>query len=222
MGARRLIDNAIKVKMEALKACQSGAYTTAQAQQMFDGVFAVGDYKGYAAILDLDALVKQPLVLAEQLHILGILDGREEDYDLQTVTIPLGTVAAASVFGQLTVPSDEVWYVNDVRMTLPADQGGSPTANWHCSLWTDRAVTPSAYGQPFHAAGVNFTPGGGVQDDEFSPPANWWAAGNKPVLLRLPGGAVLTMVVVNAGAVATAAMASTLQVFGFVGKPLVD
>lgn len=225
MGKDRVInkDPSFEEAMDkVVKGLQAGSYTVAQVQQMFPGSIPIGDYKGYGALWDIDKAVKQPLVLAEQLHILGILDGREEDYDLQTVTIPNASAANAQVSGSLTVPSGEVWYVNAIETVLPADAGGSPTANWHCSLWTDRAATPSTYGQPFHAAAFNFGPGGGTQWDEFTSPANWWAATNKPMLLRLPAGTVITLVVTNAGAVATAQMDCTLQLFGFIGKPLVD
>jgi len=217
MGDQKLVDKIIH-PLGGVSALQG--LTWAQAQAAFNGIFLIGKYKGAPASLDITTLV-EPLVLAEQLHILGILNGREEDYDLQTVSIPVGAAANAIVNGSLTVPSGEVWFVNAVRMTLPADAGGSPTANWHCSLWADRAATPSSFGQPFHAAGINFTPGGGVQDDEFCHPANWWGVTNKPWMLRLPAGTVVTMVVVNAGAIATAQMDCTLQLFGYIGKLLV-
>jgi len=225
MGKDRVVQKDISFEEamnKVVKGLMAGTYTTAQVQQMFPGSIPIGDFKGYGALWNIDMAVKQPLVQAEQSHILGILDGREEDYDLQTVSIPLGAVANAIVAGDLEVPSGEVWYVNAVRIVLPADHGGSPSANWHCSLWTDRAATPSAYGQPFHAAVVNFTPGGGIQDDEFSPPANWWGLTNNPVLLRLPSGTVITFTVQNTGAVATAQMDCTIRLFGFVGKTLVD
>ncbi len=220
MGKQSLKDKTLNP--EPLKPCQTGTYTTAQIQTMFPGTLPVGSYKGYGAIWDLDLAVKQPLVHAEQLHILGILDGRLEDHDIQTVTIPLGAAANTVVVGTLTVPTSEVWFINAVRMVSPADAGGSPTMNWHCSLWTDPATTPSTYGQPFHAAGVNFTPGGGTQWDEFGIPATVWDAANKPMVLRLPGGTVITFTVTNTGAVATAAMACTIALFGSIGKPLVD
>jgi len=224
MGEKKLVDKTIG-PAEIVRALQAGNITTAQAQQMFNGVMPIGDYKGAAAILDLDALVKQPLVLAEQLHILGVLDGREEDYDLQTLTIPNGALVNTTLTGDIPeggVPSGEVWYIGAVVITLPADAGGTPTGNWHCSLWTDRAASPSPYGQPFHATDLNFSPGGGTQYDEFTYPGNWWALTNKQVPLRLPAGAKLTFRVVNTGAVATGNMACTCAIYGWIGKALVD
>ena len=225
MGKDRVIQKDIgfdEAMDKVVKGLAAGTYTVAQVQQMFPGSIPVGDYKGYGALWDIDKAVKQPLVDAEQKHIQGILDGREEDYDLQTVSIPNAAAANSYVAGNLEVPSGEVWYVNAVRIVLPADQGGSPSANWHCSLWTDRAATPSFYGQPFHAALLNFGPGGGINWDEFTSPANWWAATNKPILLRLPSGTVITLNVRNTGAVATAQMDCTIALFGFIGKALVD
>ena len=225
MGKNRVVTKDITNQQaveKVIKALQTGSLTFTQAQAMGLGMLPIGDYKGYAANWDIDLAVNQPLVQAEQLHILGILDGRLEGHDLLTVTIPLGSVAGAPLSGNLAVPADEVWFINAVRMVTPADNGGSPTVNWHCSLWTDPAATPSAFGQPFHAAGINFTPGGGTQWDEFGIPATVWDATNKPMMLRLPGGTVITLTVINTGAVAIGAMACTLALFGSVGKTLVD
>jgi len=220
VGDRKLVNKIIN-PAEFVRALQAGGMTLAQAQAAFNGMWLIGKYKGVPASLDIDTLV-EPLVQAEQLHILGILDGRVEGHDLVTVTIPLGALANAALTGTLTVPADEVWFINAVRMVTPADNGGSPTVNWHCSLWPDPAATPSVFGQPFHAAPINFTPVGGTQWDEFGIPATIWDAANKPMMLRLPGGTVITFTVVNAGAVALGAMACTLALFGSIGKPLVD
>jgi len=221
MGERRLVDKTITAQ-DIARALQTGSITTAQAQQMFNGVMPIGDYKGYAAVLDLDLLVKQPLVLAEQLHILGILDGREEDYDKQTITIPSGAAVNAQVAEQLTVPDGEVWFVTAIELSTPADQGGTPAINWYCSLWTDRSATPSQYGQPFHSTPLSNTPNGGTWYDEFHSFAPSIAVGNKPVALRLPAGTVITFVATNLTAAATANMACTGKLYGYIGKALVD
>ena len=204
-----------------IRAMQTGTYTIAQIQQMFPGFMLIGNYKGYGAILDIDKLVCQPLVKAEAMHILGILDGREEDYDLQTVRIPTGSVAGASARGKLTVPTGEVWFVSAMRLTTPADQGGTPAINWRCSLWTDRLATPDADGQAFHADSLSNTPVGGAWTDEFYAEAPGIAIGNKGALLRLPGGSVITAVATNLAAAATGNMDCTLALYGYVGKPLV-
>ena len=223
MGKQRVV-NKTRSPAEIVQALQAGSITIAQAQAMYNGVIPIGDYKGIAAILDLDLLVKQPLVLAEQLHILGLLDGREEDYDRQIVTIPASAAILDSVAEILTVPAGEVWFVTAVESILPASGGTNIIAgNWYCSLWTDRAVTPSPYGQPFHATAFNFGVGGGTQFDEFSSPAVWWVITNKPYPIRLPGGTVITFVATNTGAIAPAAAVNArFNLYGYIGKALVD
>jgi len=186
------------------------------------GVIPIGNYKGAAAFIDLDKLANQPLVLAEQLHILGILDGREEDYDLQTITTVLAEAIGTIHTAQLTVPAGVVWLLNAVEMVVPASGGANAiTANWRCSLWTDRALIPSPNGQAFHAADFNPGVGGGTQWDEFGVIPLLWAATNKPATLRLPGGTVLTVTFTNTLAVAAAAVNCLFRVYGYIGKALV-
>lgn len=221
MGKQRVKDMTIS-PLEVLRAMQTGSITIAQAQQMFNGVIPIGDYKGVAALLNLDLLVKQPLVDAELKHILGIIDGREEDYDLQTLAVTAAEAIGTIHTGALTVPTGEVWFINNVQTTIPASGGANIiTANWHCSLWTDR-VAASALGQPFHAAALNFGVGGGAQLDEFSPPGPVWLLTNKQVALRAPAGTIFTVVFTNTGVVAAATVNCVFQLYGWIGKALVD
>ena len=218
MGSEHLVNKAI----DPIRALQGGSLTIVQAQQMYNGNMPIGDYKGRASIFDLDLMVKQPLVVAEQQHILGVLDGREEDYDRQTITIPAATAILGSVAEKLTVPTGEVWFLTAIESILPASGGANTiSGNWYCSLWADRAATPSPYGQPFHAAPVDFGVGGGTQFDEFSAPAVWWVITNKPVAIRLPGGAVITFVVINNAAAAPGAVDAVFNIYGYKGKALV-
>jgi len=204
---------------------QTGNMTTAQAQQMYNGVMPIGDYKGVASIFDLDALVKQPLVLAEQKHIMGILDGRLEGYDLVTVTIPAGIAGTTAPAGQLTVPIGEVWYISTVQLFHPSlgagNQGG---LNWYCSLWADQAAVPSPYGQPFHAAAqVSLVNSNQTVTDDFWTDAPFLGIGHKDVMLRAPGGTVFTSIfAVAAGVLAAVLAGCTMSLYGFVAKPLVD
>lgn len=208
--------------VDPIKALQAGNLTIAAAQQMYNGVMPIGSYKGAAAIFDLDLLVKQPLVDPEARHMLGIIDGREEDYDLQTLGIVLAEAAGTAHIGQITVPTGEVWFLNNVLTTLPASGGANIiTGNWYCSLWTDR-VGALGYGQPFHAAAFNFGVGGGAQLDEFSPPGPLWLVTNKQYPLRVPAGTIFTAVITNTGVVAAAAANATFQLYGWIGKSLVD
>lgn len=181
----------------------------------------IGLYKGALAFWDLDKANNQPLVLAEQQHILGILDGRQATYDLVTLAITLAEAIGTIHTGSLTVPAGQVWYVNAVTMTIPASGGAnSVTGQWFCSLWTDR-VNANPVGQPF--APAVYAPGvlGGANIDEFGPWTTLLAVTNKPPLLRLPAGTILTFVAINVVAVAAATVAATLAINGFVGKQLV-
>ncbi|GAI89105.1 unnamed protein product, partial [marine sediment metagenome] len=114
---KKLTDKTI----DPIKALQAGNLTTAQAQQMYNGVLPIGDYKGVASILDLDKMVNQPLVLTEQQYISSILDGREEGYDRRTLTIPIDSPVAFGLSGSLTVPAGDLWYINAVQMYVPFD-----------------------------------------------------------------------------------------------------
>ena len=225
MGKDRIADKAISPQ-EVVKALMAGSITIAQAQAMYNGVLPIGDYKGAAAILDLDALVKQPLVLAEQQHILGILDGREEDYDLKTLTTIVGATSPIGTLltGSLTVPAGEVWFINAVQTYVNCTGAANGlVGNWRCSLWPDRAITPSEAGQSFHpAAGLVAAAGATLTTlDEFGPIATAWVITNKVPLLRLPSGATITFTLVTTTAQVDVAAASTLQLYGSVGKQLV-
>jgi len=220
MGKERLVDKSI-TPQQVLYSLTPALAVEGRARGSL-GVVPIGSYKGGVAFWDLDKAVNQPLVLAEQLHILGILDGHEEDYDLQTITTvlaePIGTIHTA----QLTVPAGVVWFLNAVEMVVPASGGANAyTANWRCSLWTDRALVPSPNGQAFLAADFNPGVGGGTEWDEFGVVPLLWAATNKPQTLRLPAGTVLTVTFTNTLAVAAAAVNCLFRVYGYIGKLLV-
>ena len=185
------------------------------------GYLPIGNYKGNAAFTDLDKAVNQPLVNAEKAHILGILDGREEDYDLQTLAVTLAEAIGAVHTAALTVPAGAVWFVHAIRTTLPASGGANiVTANWACSLWTDRLAAATT-GQTYHGAALNFGAAGGVQLDEFNEAGLIIGVANKPTLLRLPAGAILTITFTNTVAVAAGTVNCTFEVEGYVGKVLV-
>jgi len=209
MGKQDVVDKTISPQ-QLLRALMAGSITIAQAQQMYNGVMPIGDYKGAASILDFDLLVKQPLADAERKHNLGILDGREAAYDSVSCTTVAGEVATAHV-GALTVPTGELWFIKDVLMTVPANCVG----NWHCSLWTDR-LAASALGQPFYAAAQ----GVGAWRAEFSAAGGVWVITNKSVELRAPAGTVITFVLTSVPVVGL--VTGTLQIYGWLGKPLVD
>lgn len=185
------------------------------------GVVPIGYYRGEPRFWDLDMANVQPLVWAEQQHILGILDGREEDYDLQTLAVTAAEAIGTVHTGTLIVPAGEVWFLNAVETVIPPSGGANIIiANWHCSLWTDR-LTASTAGQSFYAAAFNFGVGGGTQWDEFGVIPLLWAATNKPVALRLPAGTILTAVFTNTTAVAAATVNCIFRLYGYIGKTLV-
>lgn len=229
MGKDRLIDRSI----DPVRALAAGDITTVQAQQLYNGVIPIGDYKGAAAILDVDKLVNQPLVSAEQQYIAGILSGREEDYDLQTITVPITAVATTLMSASLTVPAGELWFVNAVRMYCPGDPTAGFTMNWHSDLWTDRAAVPSTFGQSFHSAVAALANADGITThvapagvaitnlDEFGPMSAAWLISNKIPLLRLPADTIITFTVLTDTALPTAATACTLGLYGAIGKALV-
>jgi len=220
MGKDRVVDKTI-TPLQAVYSLTPALAVTGRSQGSL-GVVPIGYYKGSPRFWDLDLANVQPLVWAEQQHILGILDGREEDYDLQTLTTVVGEAIGTPHVGTITVPAGVVWFLNAVEMVIPASGGANViTANWQCSLWTDR-VGASAAGQPFHAAAVNLGVGGGTQWDEFGVLPLLWAATNKPATLRLPAGTVLTVTFTNTTAAAAAAVDCLFRVYGYIGKLLVS
>ena len=214
---KKLVDKTI----DPIRALQAGNLTFAAAQQMYNGVIPIGDYKGVAAALDFDALVKQPLVDAERRHILGILDGREEDYDLQTLAIVAGELAGTLHTATIVVPLGEVWFINVVRGVVPLTVASTVTYDWWCSLWTDRVAAVAA-GQPFWQTPQTNVPGGPyTYDAEFSAQAALWSPNFKDVSLRAPGGTIFTCVFATAIGPGEA-INCTFQIFGYIGKSLVD
>lgn len=222
MGKRKLVDKAIQ-PMSTIAAVTPANFVIGPRNPAY-GAVILGDYKGSARFLDLNKLVNLPLVWAEQQHILGILDGREEGYDLRTLTVANGAVLGTAYSGSLTVPSGEVWYLNAVQVVLDTTASAHGlTGNWRCSIWPDRAATPSPDGQAFYAANLVRAAGGATTWlAEFGPIATAWLITNKTVLLRLPAGTVITLAIATTTAQATAAVANTLMLKGFRTEVLVD
>lgn len=232
MGKQKTVDKTVR-PMTTLTSLTPALVTAGQNVGLL-GNLPIGVYKGAAAFWDLNLAVNEPNVMAEQQYIMGILDGREEGYDLRTVTIPLLAPAGTLQAGTLTVPAGELWYVNCVRMNCPADATAGFTLNWACSLWTDR-IGAAAAGQPFRTAAValasavpagiatHVAPGGVAiqQLDEFGEIATAWFFTNKVPMLRLPAGAVITFTVLTDTAAPTVATACTLSLQGAMAKVLV-
>lgn len=209
-----------KVKAIVLTALQN-ALTTAQALQSGLGFLPIGGYKGTLDFWDLDKANNQPLVNAERLHILGVLDGRLAAYDLLTLPIPAGQALGSVLRARLTVPAGVVFFVQDIRVVDAGDAAATLNTNFRCSLWPDNIATPpDADGQTFWA--VDQAKAGGQTTDALFGVLPTAGSEDKPVVLRLPGGAVVTLQVTVAVAAVKAATSVTLSLFGYVGKWLVD
>ena len=218
MGEKKLVDKTIIPQQVLYDLTPQAATRDRNAGSL--GVVPIGYYREAAAFWDLDKAVNQPNVWAEQQHILGILDGREEDYDLQTLSIAAGEAVGTSHDAQLSVPDDEVWFINRVRMYVPKTLECSVDANWYCSLWKER-ISDLGYGQPFYGAARNDGVGGPfTYDAEFGGARTAFGTNSKEVQLRAPGGTIFTVVFTTRTAVGEA-IDCTFQLFGYIGKSLV-
>lgn len=185
------------------------------------GHIPIGVYKGAAAFWDLDKAVNQPLVSAEQQHILGILSGRETGYDRAIRATVLADAITTAYTDDLTVPTGEVWYVQAVETTIPASGGVTQYGtNWYCSLWTDR-VGALGFGQPFWGAEQLHPFGGANPIDEFGVAPVAFAIENKQAVLRAPAGTVFTFVTTVRALAVDLAVNITYQIWGYLGKSLV-
>lgn len=217
MGEKRLVNKSIS-PAEVARALQSGSITVAQAQALYNGVMPIGDYKGRAAILDIDKLVVQPLVQSEKLYALDKLDAR----DIITANLIVGTLVDGTIRARTTaVPAGEVWFINRIAVVVPVQTGAEAIvqANFRISTWAipdiRTGVTPDADGRSYWPADV-----GAGAAATFT--ADLPAQGELGEELRLPAGAVITLVATAtvAGCV-TVAKACTLTMFGRKGKLLV-
>lgn len=203
---------------------------------LYDGTQLVaGWHEGELRLLNLGTL-HELQVLAELQHILGILDGRLLATativgDMATVTIPAGTVVGAAAGTQrftIPVPADEVWFIQAVELTSPAESapgaGEIVTCNFRTTVWPDTAATPNALGLPYF--------GGSPLDYvwtinletiylEFYNGAPAWGYKFMQPKLRVPGGDSVTLEAVLTGANAGANLTAIMRLYGFKGKLLV-
>lgn len=198
------------------------------------GHLMVGAYRGGLAYVDLDKQVVQPLVAAEKLHILGILNGRLANYDMVAVTYGIADGIGTVLRGRLTVPAGQVWYVHAVSIDAIKDATAGFTFQWRCSLWPDVVAvggTPDADGQGYFAAPVAGAANTVILNETlFGATVAVPAVADTvlvsrmalPVLLRLPGGTVITLQSTTNTAVTAAATPVNLRLRGFVGKALVS
>jgi hypothetical protein len=168
---------------------------------------------GYWVGLPIEALV-EALVQAEYLTPVGKLDTR----DAITLTIPSGTgVAVYATVKELVVPSDEVWFLTQIQLDVPAPNVGTPLGNFRISEWPDAT---NAAGKPFWAVnqGVGTVYAECFQAAPlFLPPGDFIGT---PI--KLPPGSKLTLF----GEVTVAALGAdrtlTLTPYGWKAKRLVE
>lgn len=214
---KKVVDKTI----DPVRALQAGNLTTAQAQQMYNGVLPIGDYKGVASILDLDKLVNQPLVSAEQLYSLDRIDERD------AITSHLAidaSPATAPVLATLEVPADELWILFnvDIACLVTAIADEVIRANFRLSIWPFPDVRGGATVNP--AGRAFWTPAAApeatstVAIEDSTAFAGLRALGAQ---LRLPGGSVLTLEAASTGAPLTEARDVTLTPYGRKVKVLV-
>jgi len=220
MGRQKQVDKTVR-PLTSLTNLTPATVTGGRAINQL-GNIPIGVYKGAAAFWDLDKAVNQPLVTAEQQHIMGILSGREAAYDLAQIAVVAADPIGTAHVGTITVPTGELWFVNAVEGFSPANGAGSQVGyNWYCSMWTDR-VGALGHGQAFHGAEqVSAVNTAQTVTDDFHYVGAVWAVTNKPVMLRLPAGTVLTAIFSTRTAISTPAIACTFSVFGYIGKMLV-
>lgn len=185
----------------------------AQAVPPLNVTALIGGYDtkdGTLRVWDLDS-VRQAKALAERLHATDRIDGR----NAITATIAAGAAVAAVATAALTVPADEVWFLNRVTLTSPAESGGGVgdivQVNFRVSKWPDPAG--NAAGKLYNAAGL-----GTIALDVL--PEDFPAQGELGEELRLEPGDVLTLVATLTGVPAGANLTATLTPFGRKGKYL--
>jgi len=216
LGKQKVVDKTIRPLTTSLTSLTPATVTGGVAANQL-GYIPIGNYKGNPAFWDLDLAVNQPNVLAEQLHITENIDGAGVDGMIAAAMVaaaPLGTIVA----GTITVPAGEVWFINAVSCTVPADATGTNTYNWRCSLFPDALA--NVLGGTYHTA-PQATPAVAV-NDEFSAIAVVFGLGNKPVPLRLPAAATISIQsTITAIGVGVTGYNFFMQLWGWKGRPLV-
>lgn len=231
MGQDRLVDKSNKpVHPLSVPTALNPIHVTNRASADL-GTLPIGIYRGQAAFWDLDKAVNLPLVNAEKAHILGILDGREEDYDHLRIVIPDGSAVGYSAGATLTVPSGLVFFIHSVRIQNDAAYGSATiNLNWRCSLWPSREDPVNEHGQSFYE-NPKVSAAGAAQDHftlfytgaiNSTVPVTATQLEYKDVSLRLPAGTKIRFTAsVTTAAVDTDDATCDLSLYGYVGRLLV-
>ncbi len=216
---QKLVNKAIS-PAEIVKALQAGSITIAQAQQLYNGTIVIGDFKGIAALLDLDAMVNQPLALVEELYALDKIDAR----DFVTITLPIGAIPASGILtAAFVVPSTGPWFLEQMAVACPvtAVAGETINVNVRLSTWqfpdTRLGTVINLLGRSYYAADLVATSAAAIATTTVLGLATELGR-----VLKLSGGDIITITAASSGAALTAAKIITLSVFGRKGLKLVD
>ena len=166
--------------------------------------------------LPIQALV-EALVQAESKYALDRIDDR----DGVQATIPNGSAVGTEVTASITVPSGEVWFLNRLVVTSPADSGAGEivTVNVRISKWQ---APDSRTGTAINDAGRSYWANaqGTTAADTYT--IDLPAQGELGEELRLFAGDTITLVATLTTAAAGADLTATLKPYGRKAKRLVE
>ncbi len=179
------------------------------------GVF--DNQSGFWQALPLQAFI-EGLVHAEQLTPLGKIDSRQA----VSLTVPSGTgVGVYTTRKQIEVPASEIWFLSQMELVTPAQNGGIVLANVRVSNWPDSAATPDSDGLPFWATDRGGALGGTFVAECYSCAPAFVTLGDAiGAPLRLPPGSKLTVCAQVTVAALGADRVVTLTPYGWKGKLL--
>jgi len=212
-----LINPMEEVDIQEVKGAQQPAYTPLHALARREGFLTLGYFRGALAFIDLDKQIIQPLVLAERLHSLDRIDDR----DKIEAKIASGAAVGSKASNKITVPTGEVWFINRIVVTRPAESGDGVGAivqvNFCISTWKLRAEETALVegaGRKYWSANK-----GTAALDTYT--VDLPAQGEIGEELRLVSGDTITLYAELTGASAGADLVASLTPYGRKGKFLV-
>jgi hypothetical protein len=199
-----------EVEAQEIRGQQAGM-TPEQALAYRYGFLVVGGYRGKLSILDLDKLVEQPLAAVERIYSLDRIDDR----DAIQAKIAAGAAIGSKARARLTVPSGEVWFLNRLVLTSPAESGVGVgdivKVNFRVKSWrfpdTRLGTTVDDDGRSYWSADQ-----GTAALDTYT--VDLPAQGELGEELRLGPGDVVTLTAELTGAAAGADLTATLTPYG--------
>jgi len=196
---------------------QQAQYTPLHALGRREGIIVLGYHRGALAFIDLDKLVIQPLIAAEKLYALDRIDDRDQI----SAKIASGAAVGSKASQKITVPSGEVWFLNRIVLTSPAESGAGVgdivKVNFCVSYWplrAEEAVCVEGAGRRYWKDNK-----GTAALDTYT--VDFPAQGELGEELRLVGGDSITLYAELTGATAGADLTATLTPYGRKTKFLV-